>query len=85
LKAFDVETFVHLPAVRSHATKPAGGPRFSGRADKKLFFAAVLQQSVIGGWEVAGLRKDESTVKHQPGDEQGTTEDSLHVKTRASF
>ena len=41
-KAFDVETFVHLPAVRSHATKPAGGPRFSDRADKKLLFAAGL-------------------------------------------
>src|SRR5207244_285598 len=35
LKAFDVEAFVHLRAVRAHTTQHAGGPRFADGAGKK--------------------------------------------------
>src|SRR5207245_10819765 len=83
--ALDVETFVHLPAVRTHAAKPAGGPRFSDCADEELLFTAGLQQRVIGGWEMEGLRQEGTPVKRQQSNRQRTTEDSLHVKARSSF
>src|SRR2546430_1276777 len=55
LKAFDVETFVHSPSVRAHATEPAGGPGFADGADKELFFAAGFKQGVIGSREAERL------------------------------
>ena len=55
LKAFDVETFVHLPSVRAHTTERAGGPGFADCAGKELFFAAGFKQGVISSREAERL------------------------------
>ena len=57
LKAFDVETFVHLPAIGTHATETAALPGFAGRADEKLFAAVFFEQRVVGGGKVKWLRE----------------------------
>ena len=69
---------MHLPALRSNATELAGGPWFSYRPDKKPVLAAGLQQGVIGGREMTGLRKDAMGVKRQQTHRQSTVGDSPH-------
>src|SRR5690349_11492037 len=49
LEAPDVESFVHLPAIRAYATEGAGCPRFAHCADKKPLPASRFKQGVIGG------------------------------------
>jgi len=69
LQAFDVEALVHLPAAGTNAAKTPARPGMAGGRNKKLFFPALLEQSLIGGGQVKGLRQGrEPDGKKQAGE-----------------
>src|SRR5688572_6898214 len=65
LQAPDVQALVHLPALRSHATKRAARPGLADGAHEKLFLSPALENRPVCRRQSKGLGANHQTTQSE--------------------